>query len=63
MDRRFNRRGWATFERTVNIREICWALNSVKVCITLNFDYDILLSLFTINIQFIRFVVVKLVQL
>nr|XP_027195841.1 serrate RNA effector molecule homolog isoform X2 [Dermatophagoides pteronyssinus] len=31
MDRRFNRRGWATYERTVNIREICWNLNNVKI--------------------------------
>ncbi|KAJ6223773.1 hypothetical protein RDWZM_002318 [Blomia tropicalis] len=31
MDRKFNRRGWATYERTVNIREICWALNSIKI--------------------------------
>lgn len=30
-DRKFARRGWATYERTVPIREICWALNSVKV--------------------------------
>ncbi|KAH9388249.1 hypothetical protein TYRP_009461 [Tyrophagus putrescentiae] len=30
-DRKFARRGWATYERTVPIREICWALNSVKI--------------------------------
>ncbi|RWS29686.1 Serrate RNA effector molecule-like protein [Leptotrombidium deliense] len=30
-ERRFFRRGWVTFERNVNIREICWSLNSVRL--------------------------------
>ncbi|XP_037282012.2 arsenic resistance protein 2 isoform X5 [Rhipicephalus microplus] len=30
-DRRFFRRGWVTFERTVNIKEICWNLNNIRL--------------------------------
>ncbi|KAG0418593.1 hypothetical protein HPB47_004743, partial [Ixodes persulcatus] len=29
-ERRFFRRGWVTFERTVNIKEICWNLNNIR---------------------------------
>ncbi|RWS06313.1 serrate RNA effector molecule-like isoform X1 [Dinothrombium tinctorium] len=30
-ERRFYRRGWVTFERHVNIRDICWQLNEVRL--------------------------------
>ncbi|XP_031555255.1 serrate RNA effector molecule homolog isoform X2 [Actinia tenebrosa] len=30
-DRRFYRRGWITFERSVNIKEICWDLNNIRL--------------------------------
>lgn len=30
-ERRFFRRGWVTFERTVNIKEICWNLNNIRL--------------------------------
>uniref|UniRef100_A0A1I7TK41 Serrate RNA effector molecule homolog n=2 Tax=Caenorhabditis tropicalis TaxID=1561998 RepID=A0A1I7TK41_9PELO len=30
-ERRFYRRGWATFKRDVNIKEICWALNAHRL--------------------------------
>ncbi|XP_054156484.1 serrate RNA effector molecule homolog [Oppia nitens] len=30
-ERRFFRRGWAAYDRSVNIREICWSLNSIKL--------------------------------
>lgn len=28
---RFFRRGWITFDRSVNIKEICWELNNLRV--------------------------------
>ena len=28
---RFFRRGWITFDRSVNIKEICWELNNIRV--------------------------------
>ena len=30
-ERRFLRRGWVTFDRTVNINNICWNLNNIRV--------------------------------
>ncbi|ULU11841.1 hypothetical protein L3Y34_015315 [Caenorhabditis briggsae] len=30
-ERRFYRRGWATFKRDVNIKEICWGLNAHRL--------------------------------
>ncbi|KAK3089966.1 hypothetical protein FSP39_008080 [Pinctada imbricata] len=30
-ERRFFRRGWVTFEREVNIKEICWNLNNIRL--------------------------------
>lgn len=30
-ERRWFRRGWVTFERNVNIKEICWNLNNIRV--------------------------------
>lgn len=30
-ERKFYRRGWATFKRDVNIKEICWSLNSTRL--------------------------------
>lgn len=30
-ERRFYRRGWVTFRRDVNIKEICWNLNSIRL--------------------------------
>ena len=30
-DRKFYRRGWVTFEKLGNIREICWQMTSIKV--------------------------------
>lgn len=30
-ERRFFRRGWVTFERNVNIKEICWNLNNIRL--------------------------------
>ena len=30
-DRQFMRRGWLTFDNTVNIKEICWNLNNIRV--------------------------------
>lgn len=31
VERRFARRGWATYERNVKIRDICWSLSSIRV--------------------------------
>lgn len=28
---RFFRRGWVTFDRSVNIKEICWNLQNIRV--------------------------------
>lgn len=33
-ERRFFRRGWVTFEKSVNIKEICWNLNNIRVSIS-----------------------------
>ena len=30
-ERKFYRRGWATFDRSVNIKEICWNLTNIRV--------------------------------
>ncbi|NXB40241.1 SRRT protein, partial [Eulacestoma nigropectus] len=30
-ERRFFRRGWVTFDRSVNIKEICWSLQNIRV--------------------------------
>ncbi|KAL7982942.1 hypothetical protein Chor_013548 [Crotalus horridus] len=30
-ERRFFRRGWVTFDRTVNIKEICWNLQNIRL--------------------------------
>lgn len=30
-ERRWFRRGWVTFERQVNIKEICWNLNNIRL--------------------------------
>ena len=30
-ERRFLRRGWVTFDKNVNIKEICWNLNNIRV--------------------------------
>lgn len=30
-ERKFYRRGWATFKRDINIKEICWALNAHRL--------------------------------
>lgn len=30
-ERRWFRRGWATFDKDVSIRDICWNLNTVRV--------------------------------
>ena len=30
-ERRFFRRGWATFAKNVNIKDICWNLNNIRV--------------------------------
>lgn len=32
-ERRWFRRGWVSFERQVNIKEICWSLNNIRVSI------------------------------
>ena len=32
-ERRFLRRGWVTFDRTVNIVDICWNLNNIRVSV------------------------------
>lgn len=31
VDRRWFRRGWVSFRRDVNIKEICWNLNNIRV--------------------------------
>lgn len=31
VERRFFRRGWLTFKRDVNIKEICWNLNNIRL--------------------------------
>uniref|UniRef100_S4RZD4 Serrate RNA effector molecule homolog (Arabidopsis) n=1 Tax=Petromyzon marinus TaxID=7757 RepID=S4RZD4_PETMA len=31
IERRFYRRGWVTFERSVNIKEICWSLQNIRL--------------------------------
>ena len=30
-ERHFYRRGWVSFERVVNIKEICWNLNNIRL--------------------------------
>ena len=30
-ERKFFRRGWVSFERNVNIKEICWNLNNIRL--------------------------------
>lgn len=30
-ERRWFRRGWVTFRREVNIKDICWNLNNIRV--------------------------------
>jgi hypothetical protein len=30
-ERNFFRRGWVTFDRTVNIKDICWNLNNIRL--------------------------------
>lgn len=30
-ERRFLRRGWVTFDHTVNVKEICWNLNNIRL--------------------------------
>lgn len=30
-DRRWFRRGWVSFKREVNIKDICWNLNNIRV--------------------------------
>ncbi|PAV60666.1 hypothetical protein WR25_14424 [Diploscapter pachys] len=30
-DRKWHRRAWATYRRDVNIREICWTINNIKI--------------------------------
>lgn len=30
---RFFRRGWVTFDRSVNIKEICWNLQNIRVSV------------------------------
>lgn len=32
-ERRWFRRGWVTFRREVNIKDICWNLNNIRVTI------------------------------
>lgn len=34
-ERRWFRRGWVTFRREVNIKDICWNLNNIRVRIKL----------------------------
>lgn len=35
-ERRFARRGWITFDRNVNVKDICWNLNNLRVSVGLN---------------------------
>ncbi|KAF4523476.1 hypothetical protein B566_EDAN004545 [Ephemera danica] len=37
-ERRWFRRGWVTFERHVNIKEICWNLNNIRLGAIVNRD-------------------------
>ena len=30
-ERKFFRRGWVTFNKSVNIKDICWNLNNIRV--------------------------------
>lgn len=39
-ERRWFRRGWVTFERNVNIKEICWNLNNIRVLFIFLFRHD-----------------------
>lgn len=32
-ERRWFRRGWVTFKRDVNIKDICWNLNNIRVSV------------------------------
>ena len=43
-DRRFMRRGWLTFDHTVNIKEICWNLNNIRVMTLLQHNDSVVLS-------------------
>lgn len=40
-ERRWFRRGWVTFKRNVNIKEICWNLNNIRVSRAIGFVLDI----------------------
>ncbi|GCC42402.1 hypothetical protein chiPu_0026033, partial [Chiloscyllium punctatum] len=33
-ERRFYRRAWVTFDRSVNIKEICWNLQNIRVSVS-----------------------------
>ncbi|KAI8483700.1 hypothetical protein Bbelb_384920 [Branchiostoma belcheri] len=37
-DRKFYRRGWITFDRSVNIKEICWNLQNIRLSPVVNRD-------------------------
>ena len=50
-ERNFQRHGWITFDRSVNIKEICWDLSSIRVSNLINslgliaakgYQYDLL---------------------
>ena len=40
---RFFRRGWITFDRSVNIKEICWELNNIRVSFLFLFPFSFFL--------------------
>lgn len=54
-ERRWFRRGWVTFKRHVNIKDICWNLNNIRVsvcafvCWLINCSEIILSSIHTYN--------------
>lgn len=44
-ERRWFRRGWVTFRRDVNIKEICWNLNNIRVCFALKNEILVIFSI------------------
>ena len=49
-ERRFVRRGWITFDRTVNVKDICWNLNNLRVGWLSFFIFCTLLGTFLCNV-------------
>ncbi len=41
-ERKFYRRGWVSYRRDVNIKDICWKLNGIRVRLSLSVGRGVL---------------------